>query len=177
MGSIVAQRVAAARPWITGRLVLIGAADSAAGNPVLKELAGAILQLPDPPPVDFVRAFRANIARSLPQTDCGDAFVADSVKLTKRVWQETVCGLLVDRQTVAARIRIPALVLWGEGDGVFGATTQKRLCAGLRLASFVSYGETGHAPHWERPGLLSSSIRSFLKARGSAGTARSYASR
>ena len=177
MGSIVAQRIAAARPWVAKQLVLIGATDSAAENPALKELAGAILQLPDPPPVSFVRGFRAKIARSLPQAGHKDAFVADSVKLTKRVWQETVCGLLVDRQTVAEQIRMPTLVVWGESDGLFGASTQARLRAVLPRASFVSYAESGHAPHWERPELLSNSILSFLAANANARTARAHASR
>jgi non-heme chloroperoxidase len=162
LGSLVAQRVAAAHGSAAESLVLIGATDSAARNPVLAEVAQAIEALPDPLPAGFIREFQAGtVHRPLPPGQL-DAFVADSLKLTRRVWGGAVAGLGEAEAIAAGRIELPTLIIWGEEDAVFGATDQERLRRLLAQSSFVRLAETGHAPHWERPQPVAEAIRRFL---------------
>ena len=165
MGSMVVQRVAAERPQAARSLVLIGGTDTCAGNPVLKELASEIANLPDPVPVNFIASFQASTVHDPLPAGFLDAFVADSVKLTRRVWQETVGGLMEDSLIVGPQIKAPTLILWGEHDSVFDSTTQKRLRASLGDAVFIGYAEVGHAPHWERPEIVARAIRQFVDQR------------
>lgn len=163
MGSLVAQDLAADLPEMISRLVLIGGADTAAGNAALQGLADELPRLPDPPPLAFVRDFQAStVHRPLP-AGILDAFVADSMKLSKRVWIETVRGLLAGRRGLGPRRSIPTLVAWGEQDSVFDAAAQERLRMHFDPSTLVSYPETGHAPHWERPVAVAAAIQAFAR--------------
>jgi non-heme chloroperoxidase len=164
MGSLVAQDLAADLPETVSRLVLIGGADTAAGNAALQGLADELPRLPDPPPRSFVYDFQAStVHRPLPD-GLLDAFVADSLKLSKRVWIETVRGLLATRPGPEPRRSIPTLIAWGEQDSVFDAAAQERLRKRFHPSTFVSYPETGHAPQWERPETVAASILAFARS-------------
>ena len=45
----------------------------------------------------------------------------------------------------------PTRLLWGECDAVFSRGDQEALRSGIAESRLVTYPETGHAPHWERP--------------------------
>lgn len=77
-------------------------------------------------------------------------------------------GLTAPRQTgrepvVFEEIEIPTRVLWGEEDTL--VSVEMGLAASKRIAgfeSFVTLPETGHAPHEERPGVVTELILDFL---------------
>lgn len=70
------------------------------------------------------------------------------------------------------RIRVPALVLWGESDRVMPPDYGRAYCEAIRGARFRTIAEAGHYPHLENPEDFVSEIRSFLKAHGCGPTVR-----
>jgi pimeloyl-ACP methyl ester carboxylesterase len=57
---------------------------------------------------------------------------------------------------------VPALLIWGDRDGIFPRSEQEALVAALPVARIRVYRDTGHAPHWERPGEVGRDLAGFL---------------
>lgn len=60
------------------------------------------------------------------------------------------------------RIAQPALVLWGDADGVFPAATGRRLAAALPNARLELMPRCGHVPPTERPIAFARRVLAFL---------------
>jgi pimeloyl-ACP methyl ester carboxylesterase len=87
-----------------------------------------------PPPPEFV-----------------DMVVREAAKLPARAWRQILQDLMaLDLGPELAAIRVPTLLLWGDGDTFVGRSDQDRLLAipGARLVVFEGIG---HDPHWEDP--------------------------
>jgi pimeloyl-ACP methyl ester carboxylesterase len=163
LGSLVAQRLAARHPALVARLVLIGSADTAGGNPALAELVGALRELGERIPYAFARDFQAStVARPLAPAQL-ETFVQESLRLRPVVWRKVAAALLNDAAVVAGSISAPTLLLWGEQDGVFDAAAQDRLQALLRQVRRITYPGIGHAPHWEAPEQVARDILAFSR--------------
>jgi pimeloyl-ACP methyl ester carboxylesterase len=65
-------------------------------------------------------------------------------------------------QAQLGRIRIPALVLWGESDRVFTPGYGRAYAAYLPAARFELVAEAGHLPQLERPAATFAAIDDFL---------------
>jgi pimeloyl-ACP methyl ester carboxylesterase len=59
------------------------------------------------------------------------------------------------------RVQVPALVLWGEDDGIVSPEYGGKLCAALPNARFQEIAETGHYPQIERPDAVADAIEHF----------------
>jgi pimeloyl-ACP methyl ester carboxylesterase len=62
------------------------------------------------------------------------------------------------------RVRVPTLVLWGQGDGIVPPDYGQRLSRSLPDARFELIPESGHYPQIERPDVVSNAIESFARA-------------
>jgi non-heme chloroperoxidase len=157
----VARRVAATHPGRVARLVLIGSLVSLLGNQGVLEFQAA---LPDPVPVDFVRGFQAAAAHlRLPEAFL-ERLVAESRKLPARVWRDALDGLVAfDDTRDLGRIAAPTLLLWGDRDATVSRQEQERLAAAIPHARLLSYPETGHSPHWERPERVAVSLHALME--------------
>ncbi len=167
MGSFVAQQAGVAAPERVVGLVLIGSAVTAR-NQVLLTLEQDLATLPEPVPVDFVREFQASTVHHRMPEDFMAHVVAESSKVPARVWRAALAGL-IERELVPdpGGSGIPALLLWGDRDGIFTRSDQQALAAARRVASLKVYRETGHAPHWERPGEVVRDLERFLRTAAS----------
>jgi non-heme chloroperoxidase len=58
---------------------------------------------------------------------------------------------------------VPALLIWGDRDAIFPRSEQEALVSALPVASLRVYRDTGHAPHWERPGEVVRDLENFLR--------------
>ncbi len=163
MGSIVAQQLALAAPERIARLVLLGATAAPAESAVLAELDSAVRSLGDSVPVEFVREFQSGtVYRPIP-AEFMDRAVADSRKLTARVWRALMAGMLAADPAVGlGSSRIPTLILWGDRDAVFSRAEQDALVSMIRTAELTVYPETGHAVHWERPAEFVRDLHAFM---------------
>ncbi|MGH7586774.1 MAG: alpha/beta fold hydrolase [Gemmatimonadales bacterium] len=70
-----------------------------------------------------------------------------------------------DARADLARISAPTLLLWGKRDAVFSRGDQEALLAGIAGSHLITYPETGHAPHWERPDQVARDLQAFLAGR------------
>jgi pimeloyl-ACP methyl ester carboxylesterase len=62
------------------------------------------------------------------------------------------------------RIRVPALVLWGDRDGIVSPDYGQELCRALPNARFELIREAGHYPQIERPQEVADAIGRFARA-------------
>ncbi|WP_329546535.1 alpha/beta hydrolase [Streptomyces sp. NBC_01356] len=66
---------------------------------------------------------------------------------------------LLDR---LGRVRIPALVLWGESDRIVTPAYGRALAAALPGGRFVTVPEAGHLPHLEQPAASFAALDAYL---------------
>ncbi len=162
MGSFVAQQAALAAPERIAGLVLIGSATTVR-NEVTLELQAAMASLPNPVPADFAMEFQASTVHQPVPEDFLIRVVAESRKVPARVWRAALAGLLeTERYAGLGGSGMPALLIWGDRDGMFSRSEQEALVAALPIASLRVYRETGHAPHWERPEEVVRDLERFL---------------
>ena len=64
------------------------------------------------------------------------------------------------------RVRIPALVLWGEADRVVTPDYGRAFAAALPDARFATIEGAGHFPHLEQPDAFAAQILEFLQETG-----------
>jgi pimeloyl-ACP methyl ester carboxylesterase len=62
------------------------------------------------------------------------------------------------------RVRAPALVLWGENDGIVRPDYGERLCRALPDARFATIRKAGHYPQIERAEEVADAIEGFASA-------------
>jgi non-heme chloroperoxidase len=148
LGSLAAQRVAHHARDLVTRLVLIGSADTSGGNPVLIELKHAVAAADSEPALDFTSLFQNN-------------GFAEALQARPIVAQKVAATLADDDQVVAGRIRVPALILWGDQDAVFDLYAQRRLQGLLLQSRLTVYPEIGHAPNREIPETVARDIVLF----------------
>lgn len=164
LGSLVAQRVAAERPDLVAKLVLIGSADTASGNDALVGLQAEVATLTDPVPADFALAFQASTVFQPIGDDDLAAFAQESRRVPLPVWKAVAAELAANNEVVAQDVTVPTLILWGDRDGIFNLQAQQRLERGIANARLIAYHEVGHAPHWERPLAVAQDIATFAVA-------------
>ena len=63
-----------------------------------------------------------------------------------------------------ATLRMPAVVIWAEQDGLFTVETGRAIAAALPRASLEIVPHCGHAIHMERPGALNAALQRFRAA-------------
>jgi pimeloyl-ACP methyl ester carboxylesterase len=163
MGSFVARRVAQLHPGRVHRLVLIGAA-MRADNAVLREVADAVRDLPDPVPADFAREFAAGTLHAPIPQSFFDGLVAECRKAPAHVWRAALAGLLaLDDTPELGRITAPTLVVGGVHDALFSVAEQRAVAAAIPDARLTLYPDAGHCPNWEYPDRVAADIDSFVR--------------
>jgi pimeloyl-ACP methyl ester carboxylesterase len=62
------------------------------------------------------------------------------------------------------RVRVPTLVVWGQGDGIVSPDYGEKLCRSLPDARLELISEAGHYPQIERPDQVADAIERFARA-------------
>jgi pimeloyl-ACP methyl ester carboxylesterase len=164
LGSLVAQRVAAGQPELVDRLILIGATDTAHGNPALTELLVALADLTGQVSASFAHDFQSSTVYQPIDPDQLARFVGESQRVPLEVWRALGRSLATDNKVVTPDVVAETLILWGDRDGVFDGLQQQRLLGRLRHVRHLTYHDIGHAPHWEKPEAIAQDIIDFLTA-------------
>lgn len=164
MGSFIVQKVALDFPERVEQLVLIGTAPTIAGNPGALELKSAVDTLSDPIDPEFVRGFQAStFFRPIPESFL-DTAVAESLKVPASIWQQALDGLLAeDHSADLDQIVSPTLILFGDQDIFVSAADQEALDDSIPDSTLITYPDTGHGTHVERPRRVTRDIRRFLR--------------
>ena len=163
MGSFVAQYVATAAPQRVARLVLIGSASSSSRITDMDAFAGEIDKLTEPVPEPFARDFQVSTVHKPISDAFMDRAVKESLKLPVRVWRELAKGMMAgEPQVKLGELNIPTLLMRGEKDIWAVASEQTKLRGMIKSAREVTYRETGHALHWERPREFAADVKRFI---------------
>jgi len=165
MGSVVAQRFATQHPQRVAGLILEGAFPGLKGNPAVAGFyAGEIAGLTDPIDPTFAREFQlGTISRPLPP-EFIDLVSRESQKLPARAWKQILQDMMqIDTTADLARLRVPALLLWGDRDTFVLRSDQERLNKALKGSTLVVFQGTGHDPHWEEPGRTAELVAVFIQ--------------
>jgi non-heme chloroperoxidase len=83
------------------------------------------------------------------------------------VWQECFAALSdYDDLDELGRITAPAMLIWGDGDGLVGRGMQEQLASLIPSAELVVYPGVGHTPRWEDPSRFASDVAAFVDRLG-----------
>ena len=171
MGSMVAQRFAVDYPERVAGLVLFGAFRTMHRSVVMQEFWDSTLAtLEDPIDPAVARDFQVStLAREVPPELLTMA-VEESLQVPARVWREAFRGFLEtpDFSAELARVRAPALIVWGDRDSYAPAADQEALRAAIPGARLIVYEGGGHAFHWEDPARVAHDLVAFLYDRRAA---------
>ena len=151
MGTFVAQQMVALAPGRLDALVLVDGSSRPAELPVVAEVRGATAGFGEVPEA-FVREFQeSTVHRPMPASFM-DAVVKASLGVPGRVWREAAIGMAtMEPVGTLERFDQPALLFWGNRDGLFPRAEQELLLSRLPRARLVVFPDVGHAPHWEMP--------------------------
>ncbi len=171
LGGWMAVRLALAHPERVAQLVLVNAAG------YLDQDWEAVARLVTPERRGDVAAFTRALFFRPPWYEPVAQDVLFSV-LRSRVVTD-VLGDLGPEDTYDAadlgRLRMPALLLWGERDGLFPPEIGRRIADALPDARFELVAGTAHACQWERPDEVARQIERFAEVGPRAGAPRDSA--
>jgi pimeloyl-ACP methyl ester carboxylesterase len=164
LGSFVAQQVAADDKGRLAKLVLIGSGPGTVHDPQVRQsIVSTFEQLRDPIDYTFARDFQASTIYAPVPPAFFETLVTEALKAPANTWHGIGKGFQVaEDPTLLLRIRVPALVFWGDHDEIFSRADEDNLVAKIPHARLAVYAETGHALHWERPERFSADLLKFI---------------
>lgn len=162
-GGYVAQQVAVRHPDRVKGLVLIGSPRTLCGRP---PFADEIDRLEDPVDPTWVRGFLEwfPLFHDVPDGYLDDR-VLEAAGIPAAVWQRSLAGLTTSPPpTASATIPAPALILWGDRDGLLGREDQTAMQTAIPSAELLVYAGVGHLVLWEQPQRVATDITHFIQA-------------
>jgi len=164
MGSVVAQRFAVKHPDRVAGLILEGAFPGLKGNPAVDAFyQGEVAGLTDPIDPTFAREFQVStIVRPVPEAFI-DLVSSESQKLPARAWKQILQDMMqIDTTADLARLKVPALLFWGDRDTFVLRRDQDRLVTAIKGSTLKVFEGTGHDPHWEEPARVAALVAEFI---------------
>jgi 2-hydroxy-6-oxonona-2,4-dienedioate hydrolase len=146
MGGLIAAELAADRPDLVRRLVLVDSAGMPFEGPFARHAMRLIRGAPTMP-------------LSLYPTVIRDAIRGGLMGVT-RAGHQVVAS---DLEARLSGIRAPTLVVWGARDSLIGAGTGERLARAIPGARFVLIPKASHNVMWEAPHEFDTIVISFLR--------------
>jgi pimeloyl-ACP methyl ester carboxylesterase len=163
MGRAIAQRFAIDFPGRALGLVLMGAFDGEARNPVVVEIAEAVATLTDPVDAGFVREFQVSTLaqpvrrRSRDRRPGKPQSSGVGLARFRRILEDDVAAEL-------GKISVPTLVISGDRDGFAAPDIVEARAQDIAGAQFVVYHGAGHALHWEEPARFAADLSAFTES-------------
>jgi pimeloyl-ACP methyl ester carboxylesterase len=145
MGGIATADLAARRPELVERLVLVDAAGMPVSGRVTRHLFNVLRASPFMPTAAYPIAVECVVR-------CGP------VAITRASHQI----LATDLEARFRSIRAPTLVIWGAHDRLLPPAYGRRLAATIPGATYVEIAEAGHSPMWEAPTEFEQTLEAFL---------------
>lgn len=163
MGTAIALQTAADYPARVAGIALIAAFAHLQDTAVLTELSAAVSEFGDSCGREFALAFQESTLANAIAQDFLDTVVSETLCMPGNAWQGAVQGLIDFEPCEAARrCQAPAMILWGDRDGICPRTDQHDLRAALPIARLFTLAGVGHAVHWERPADTAAHLRAFI---------------
>ncbi len=167
-GGLIAWRLAAERPDLVARLVLVAPGAYSINGVTEQPVAvpTAVSFYLTSAPEAMVAAASAGLFGDASRMDPALPARVHALMQTPGVGQALVERLevftLPDPTADLARVRAPALVLWGRRDSVIPVAQAQRIAGDLPRAELIIYDDLGHIPHEEDPARTLADVRVFL---------------
>ena len=164
---LVARRVAIDFPERVAGLVLEASPVTLRGDAGLTAFVESFVSgLEDPIDPDFARDLVVDTSSGGLEPDLLAQLAREVLKVPARVWREMFAELLqYDDTAELAGITAPALLIWGDADGVVGREMQEQLAMRISRADLVVYTGVGHTPRWEDPSRFAADVAAFVERR------------
>ena len=163
LGSFVAQVVAQNdAEGRVSRLVLVGSGPGVARDPNAP-ISSYFASVKDPISYEFARDFQASTAFIPLPPAFLEMMIAEVQRVPAAMFHELARGS-ADPQHVQklGRIKAKTLLLWGDKDAMFKQADQDALLQAIPGSRLISYADTGHALHWERPIRFAKDLTTFI---------------
>jgi len=163
MGGLVGHYVATFHPDRVDRLVMMGVASTAVGNPVFAGGLAFFATLSDPMDPEFVRSWvETSYLYPLPSWFIEQSIV-EALKVPHRVWMQAGYGIFAeDHSALFGNITAPTLILYGEHDWVFTEDESFELQAAIPNAKLYIYRNAGHSLYGDVPRRMACDVDRFL---------------
>lgn len=168
LGGLVSWRLAAQRPDLVARLVLV-APGAYSINGVTEQPVAVPMGVSfyfTQAPASMVAAASAGLFGDASRMDPSLPGRVHALMQTPGVGQALVERLevftLPDPTADLARVQAPTLVLWGGRDAIIPVAQATRLAADLPQAELIIYDDLGHILHEEDPARTVADVRAFL---------------
>lgn len=162
MGGFVAQYAAIAHPERIGRLVLVSTGASGVGLEALDWVLDQARALAHPidPKSKFIEEWTSNANPVDPVFL--EHVKPETARTPLQTWTGATLGLMVeDHRHLLPRVKVPALILWGDRDPLLAEASQALLRAALPGAGRKTYENAGHNLPWEQPERVARDIIGF----------------
>lgn len=161
----VARRVAIDSPDRVAGLVLEASPTTLCGHPGIEAfLKSVVSRLEDPIDPGLARSVVTDTSSEQLPPALVDRLVTEIQKVPARVWREMFVALLTyDDRGELGRIRAPALLIWGDGDGLVTRQMQDQLVSRIPGAQLLVYPGIGHTPRWEVAARFASDVAAFVE--------------
>jgi pimeloyl-ACP methyl ester carboxylesterase len=165
LGSFVAQVVATSdAEGRLSRLVLIGSGPGRAPDPnAPSAVSSYFASVKDPIDYRFARDFQAGTAFTPLPPAFLETMIAEVQRVPAAMFHELAKGS-ADPQHVEklGRLKVKTLFFWGDKDSMFSKADQDALLRIIPGSRLISYLDTGHALHWERPERFAQDLSAFM---------------
>ena len=160
---LVARRIALDNPQRVSGLLLDASPTTLRGDPGLRQFVETVLaELTDPIDREFARSVIVDTSTDGLAADLEAQLVEDLLKVPAAVWKEMFASLLdYDDTAELSRTEVPAILIWGDADGIVPRTMQDQLLELLARAKLIVYAGAGHTPRWEQPARFAQDVSAF----------------
>jgi len=163
LGGLITQQFALDYPQLTKGIVLINTAANFADNPGIPEFLESVKQLTEPVPYTFAEEFQKGTVHKPIEKERMNLFISESLKVPAKVWSGIAGTILTaDFSKSLHKIKVPALILWGDQDSMCPRKDQEALASGLKNATLIEYQQAGHALHWEDGDRFARDVTGFI---------------
>ena len=165
---LITRRVAIDSPERVAGLVLEASPTTLRGHAALEGFVDSVLSdLRDPIDEGLARAFVTDTSSDQLSRELVETLVQEVTKVPPRVWREMFGALLqYDDTAELGRITTPALLVWGDADGLATRAMQEELARAIPGARLLVYEGVGHTPRWEDPDRFASDLAAFVEVTG-----------
>jgi pimeloyl-ACP methyl ester carboxylesterase len=170
MGGAAAIAFALAYPEAVEKLVLIDSAGYSNGPVMGRFLNDSLgywvterfLKQPSVRQKISEKAYYSKVSASADAQKCA-ALHLDCPNWSKSLISFTRSGGYRSCKSRLAGIRVPTLILWGEGDRILGTKDAARFHSAIPQSKLVWVPDCGHVPHLEKPELTAEMILDFVE--------------
>ncbi len=174
MGARIAAMMAASRPAMVERLILVGPHPPRTGRPGWQRLFMGTPQMKRLGPV----LLRSRVARQLEEIVQGswlhpDEIPAEMIRDFELIfrandwdrgfWELARASESADKGGLPKNLPMPTLIIAGEKDTIADTKSIIRMTAEIAHAHLALIQDAGHAPHEESPGPFLQAVREFLE--------------